>query len=153
MVDLSILILDHVKLGSQNRHPLVRGACLVCRCSIYNAKGEFQHSESDVLGKIPVVASPLCDCLGFSFIKDSLARPLTNIIPLFVFIPICHFAAMPSAQCELYLYTPSLPLAVVAVITFSALTSIHVFRMIQAKTWTGLFFVLGGLGRLAPLPT
>jgi hypothetical protein len=53
---------------------------------------------------------------------------------------------MGSSQCELYLYTPSLPLAVIGVLLFSSLLSIHSMRMIQAKTWAGLFFVLGAFG-------
>lgn len=53
---------------------------------------------------------------------------------------------MATPQCELYLYTPSLPLPVVGVIMFSSLVSIHAMRMIQAKTWASVFFVLGALG-------
>ncbi|PYH65943.1 uncharacterized protein BO88DRAFT_470263 [Aspergillus vadensis CBS 113365] len=55
---------------------------------------------------------------------------------------------MTSTQCELYLYTPSLALAIVAVILFSTLTTIHIYRMIESKAWFGIFFVLGGLAQL-----
>ncbi|KAJ5679819.1 hypothetical protein N7462_008063 [Penicillium macrosclerotiorum] len=52
---------------------------------------------------------------------------------------------MASRHCELYMYTPSLPLAAVAVITFSSLASVLCFRMIQTKTWSSIFFVLGAI--------
>lgn len=55
---------------------------------------------------------------------------------------------MASIKCELYLYTPSLALAVVAVIAFSGLTAIFCFRMIQTRTWSSIFFVLGAFGKL-----
>lgn len=50
-------------------------------------------------------------------------------------------------QCELYLYTPSFPLALVAIIIFSVLTTIHFLRMTRAGTWSGVYFVFGGVGR------
>ncbi|RDK41557.1 hypothetical protein M752DRAFT_267065 [Aspergillus phoenicis ATCC 13157] len=55
---------------------------------------------------------------------------------------------MASTQCELYMYTPSLALAIIGVILFSALTTIHLYRMIESKAWFGIFFVLGGLAEL-----
>lgn len=54
---------------------------------------------------------------------------------------------MASLQCELYPYTPNLPLAVVAIILYSALVGIHAFRMIQTRQWMSVLFCLGGLGR------
>jgi hypothetical protein len=54
---------------------------------------------------------------------------------------------MASSQCELYPYTPSLPLAVVAINIYSALVGIHAFRMIQTKAWISAFFCLGALSR------
>ncbi|KAJ5930881.1 hypothetical protein N7466_006374 [Penicillium verhagenii] len=56
---------------------------------------------------------------------------------------------MTSTQCELYMYTPSLALAVVAVIVFAVLTTAHLLYMIRAKAWTGIFFVLGGLAQMS----
>lgn len=60
-----------------------------------------------------------------------------------------HPPIMASTQCELYMYTPSLALAIIGVILFSALTTIHLYRMIESKAWFGIFFVLGGLGKLS----
>lgn len=54
---------------------------------------------------------------------------------------------MASTKCELYLYTPSLALAVVAVIAFSGLAAVLCFRMIKTKTWSSIFFVLGAFGK------
>lgn len=54
---------------------------------------------------------------------------------------------MSSSQCEIYLYTPSLSLAVIGVLLFASLLSILTMRMIQAKTWIGIFFVVGALGK------
>lgn len=50
-------------------------------------------------------------------------------------------------QCELYPYTPSLSLAFVAIILYSALVGVHAFRMIQTKVWISSFFCLSALGR------
>lgn len=54
---------------------------------------------------------------------------------------------MNPTQCKLYLYAPSLPLALVATIIFSILTTVHVLRMTRAGTWSGIYFVFGGVGR------
>lgn len=54
---------------------------------------------------------------------------------------------MATSPCELYLYTPKLPLAIIGVILFSSLVFIHTVRIFQAKTWAGIFFVLGALGK------
>ncbi|KAJ5806624.1 RTA1 like protein-domain-containing protein [Penicillium pulvis] len=56
---------------------------------------------------------------------------------------------MASTECELYLYTPSLALAVVAVIAFSGLAAVLCFRMIKTKTWSSIFFVLGAFAQLS----
>ncbi|KAJ5658529.1 uncharacterized protein N7484_002178 [Penicillium longicatenatum] len=56
---------------------------------------------------------------------------------------------MASTKCELYVYTPSIALAVVAVIAFSGLAAIHCFRMIQTRTWSGIFLVLGAFAQLS----
>lgn len=54
---------------------------------------------------------------------------------------------MASTECELYQYTPSLALAVVAVIAFSGLAAVLCFRMVQTGTWSSIFFVLGAFGK------
>lgn len=59
---------------------------------------------------------------------------------------------MASTKCELYLYTPSLALSVVAVIAFSGLAAILCFRMIQTKTWSSIFFVIGAFGKFNSIP-
>lgn len=46
-----------------------------------------------------------------------------------------------------YAYNPSVYLALVATILFSALTCLLAFRMTQTRTWESGFFVLGGLGK------
>jgi hypothetical protein len=54
---------------------------------------------------------------------------------------------MATSPCELYLYTPNLSLAIIGVVLFSSLVFTHTMRIIQAKTWAGIFFVLGALGK------
>ncbi|KAJ5628015.1 RTA1 like protein-domain-containing protein [Penicillium lividum] len=56
---------------------------------------------------------------------------------------------MTSMKCELYDYTPSLALAVIAVIAFSGLSAVHSFRMIQTNTWSSIFFVLEAFAQLS----
>ncbi|KAK6814183.1 hypothetical protein RU639_010075 [Aspergillus parasiticus] len=56
---------------------------------------------------------------------------------------------MTSTKCALYEYTPTTALAIVAVISFSSIASVLCFRLIQAKTWYGIFFVLGAIFQLA----
>ncbi|KAJ5106185.1 hypothetical protein N7456_002860 [Penicillium angulare] len=56
---------------------------------------------------------------------------------------------MASTQCQLYMYTPSLPLALIGVVIFSSLSSILCFRMIQTKTWSSIFLVLGAIFQLS----
>ncbi|KAJ5727854.1 hypothetical protein N7493_005674 [Penicillium malachiteum] len=56
---------------------------------------------------------------------------------------------MASTSCSLYDYSPSLPLAVIAVVLFSALGAVLCFRMTQTKTWSSLFFVLGAIAQLS----
>lgn len=68
-------------------------------------------------------------------------------LPFHLIHPFDHqILNMASSQCELYPYTPGIPLAVAAIILYSALCGILTFRLIYVRGWTGIFFCLGALG-------
>lgn len=46
---------------------------------------------------------------------------------------------------EFYRYTPSIAAAVIFIILFSTTTALHIYQLIQTRTWSFLPLALGGL--------
>jgi hypothetical protein len=46
---------------------------------------------------------------------------------------------------EFYHYQPSLPAAVIFIVLFATTTIYHVFKLIKARTWYFIPFVIGGI--------
>lgn len=61
----------------------------------------------------------------------------------------------PEFDFQLYRYTPSLAGAIIAVVVFAALTSIHFWRLMRARAFYFTAFLVGGVCtyRLGNLPT
>lgn len=55
---------------------------------------------------------------------------------------------MSSIKCDLYEYAPSTTLSVIGVIAFSGLASALCLRVLQTRTWSGVFFVLGAICKI-----
>ena len=59
----------------------------------------------------------------------------------------------PGTEYVLYVYTPSLVAAIIAIAVFGILTTAHIYRLLKTGTWFCIPFVVGGLCELAPTTT
>jgi hypothetical protein len=52
---------------------------------------------------------------------------------------------------KLYRYNPSMAAAVIFIILFFLITTLHFYQMMRTRTWIFIPFVLGGICKLHPI--
>lgn len=59
---------------------------------------------------------------------------------------------MTTPNDSLYSYTPSKALGIAATVVFSLLTLLHIFKLLQTRTYICNLFIVGGIYAFFPLP-